>query len=89
MLIRLGTGYTLKLNNFNPNMTDVQFCTWTDEGGQDDIVRHIISLGTDGTYTDTIKKSDHGNQTGVTYLTDVWANVNGTATYIGGVSISL
>ncbi len=71
-------------------MTDVKFYTWTDDAaGQDDMIMHTVSLGSDGTYTDIIKISDHGNQIGVNYFTDVWATVNGTSTYIGGVTVSL
>nr|WP_254620753.1 GBS Bsp-like repeat-containing protein [Streptococcus parasuis] len=63
--------------------------TWTEAGGQDDIVWHEAQLQTDGTYLAKITKSAHKNGTGK-YISHVYyQGLDGTLTAIGATSITL
>ena len=63
--------------------------TWTEAGGQDDIVWHEAQLQTDGTYLAKITKSEHKNDTGK-YISHVYyQGLDGTLTAIGATSITL
>ncbi|WFB92799.1 GBS Bsp-like repeat-containing protein [Streptococcus parasuis] len=63
--------------------------TWTEAGGQDDIVWHEAQLQTDGTYLAKISKSEHKNGTGK-YISHVYCqSLDGTLTAIGATSITI
>ena len=63
--------------------------TWTEAGGQDDIVWHEAQLQTDGTYLVKITKSEHKNGIGK-YISHVYyQGLDGTLTAIGATSITL
>ncbi|HFI0576996.1 TPA: N-acetylmuramoyl-L-alanine amidase, partial [Streptococcus suis] len=63
--------------------------TWTETGGQDDIVWHEAQLQSDGTYLAKITKSAHKNGTGK-YISHVYyQGLDGTLTAIGATSITL
>ena len=55
----------------NVGVTKVECPTWTDKGGQDDLIWHQATLK-NGTATCHIKRSDHRNEYGL-YLTHVYA----------------
>ncbi|WP_313168076.1 GBS Bsp-like repeat-containing protein [Streptococcus parasuis] len=70
-------------------LTKVYVPTWTEAGGQDDIVWHEAQLQTDGTYLAKITKSEHKNNTGK-YISHVYyQGLDGTLTAIGATSITL
>ena len=63
--------------------------TWTEAGGQDDIVWHEAERQSDGSYLAKITKSEHKNGTGK-YISHVYyQGLEGTLTAIGATSITL
>ncbi|HFI0329565.1 TPA: GBS Bsp-like repeat-containing protein, partial [Streptococcus suis] len=63
--------------------------TWTEAGGQDDIVWHEAERQSDGSYLTKITKSAHKNGTGK-YISHVYyQSLDGTLTAIGATSITI
>ena len=66
------TGYTVSCNvSDNMGVTRVEFPTWTNEGGQDDLIWHKASVS-NGRASFTVKASEHKNGMG-TYFTHIYA----------------
>ncbi|HFU4344643.1 TPA: GBS Bsp-like repeat-containing protein [Streptococcus suis] len=83
--------YEVKISNVvaPKGIRKVFIPTWTEAGGQDDIVWHEAQLQTDGTYLAKITKSEHKNDTGK-YISHVYyQGLDGTLTAIGATSITL
>ena len=83
--------YEVKISNVvaPKGIRKVFIPTWTEAGGQDDIVWHEAQLQTDGTYLAKITKSEHKNGTGK-YISHVYyQGLDGTLTAIGATSITL
>lgn len=68
--------------------TAIQFPTWTELNGQDDLNWYIQDYDATKENTVFIKKSDHNNESGK-YITHIYAKINGTYTFIDGFSIEL
>lgn len=75
-----GEGYDIVVNySDNAGVTKVQYPTWTEPGGQDDIAAEWwVNPGCSGTLNNGVSTyhvsiGDHGNQTGCTYNTHVYA----------------
>ena len=65
-------GYTVTCNvSDNVGVTKVEFPTWTDKNGQDDLIWHQGSVS-NGVATFNVKSSDHKNEKG-TYITHIYA----------------
>ncbi|MHC3596232.1 GBS Bsp-like repeat-containing protein [Streptococcus suis] len=63
--------------------------TWTESGGQDDIVWHEASRQSDGSYLARINKTQHKYESGK-YISHVYyRGHDGSMTAIGGVSVEL
>ncbi|HEP1809773.1 TPA: GBS Bsp-like repeat-containing protein [Streptococcus suis] len=63
--------------------------TWTESGGQDDIVWHEAQRQSDGTYLAKITKTQHKNELGK-YISHVYyRGHDGSMTAIGGASVEL
>jgi len=63
--------------------------TWTETGGQDDIVWHEAQLQSDGTYLAKITKSEHKNGSGI-YVSHVYYRMlDGSMLAVGGTQIEL
>ncbi|MGQ7699629.1 GBS Bsp-like repeat-containing protein, partial [Streptococcus suis] len=63
--------------------------TWTESGGQDDIVWHEASRQSDGSYLARINKTQHKYESGK-YISHVYyRGHDGSMTAIGGASVEL
>ncbi|HFI0828001.1 TPA: GBS Bsp-like repeat-containing protein, partial [Streptococcus suis] len=63
--------------------------TWTETGGQDDIVWHEAQLQSDGTYLAKITKSEHKNGSGI-YVSHVYYRMlDGSMLAVGGTQVEL
>ncbi len=51
----------------------VQFPTWTEKNGQDDITWEEVSQSANGVFTYTVNIANHGNEDGI-YCTDIYAH---------------
>ena len=67
------TGYTAECKiSDNIGVTKVEFHTWTEANGKDDLVKNTQSTSANGFYACKINIADHGNAGGV-YCTKVYA----------------
>ncbi|HFI0008086.1 TPA: GBS Bsp-like repeat-containing protein, partial [Streptococcus suis] len=83
--------YEVKISNVvaPKGLNKVYVPTWTEAGGQDDIVWHEAERQTDGSYLAKITKSAHKNGTGK-YISHVYCqSLDGTLTAIGATSITI
>ena len=83
--------YEVKISNViaPKGLNKVYVPTWTEAGGQDDIVWHEAERQSDGSYLAKITKSEHKNGTGK-YISHVYyQGLEGTLTAIGATSITL
>ncbi|HFI0053678.1 TPA: GBS Bsp-like repeat-containing protein, partial [Streptococcus suis] len=70
-------------------LTKVYVPTWTEAGGQDDIVWHEAERQSDGSYLAKITKSEHKNGTGK-YISHVYyQSLDGSVTGIGGTTATI
>ncbi|MCA9761143.1 MAG: N-acetylmuramoyl-L-alanine amidase, partial [Streptococcus sp.] len=70
-------------------LTKVYVPTWTEAGGQDDIVWHEAERQSDGTYLAKITKSKHKNHTGK-YISHVYYRMlDGSMIAVGGTQVEL
>ena len=67
------TGYTVTCTvSDNVGIQKVEFPTWTETNGQDDIIWHKGTIsGNKASFT--VRASDHNNETDTYYLTDIYA----------------
>ena len=83
--------YEVKISNvIAPNgLNKVYVPTWTEAGGQDDIVWHEAERQSDGSYLAKITKSEHKNGTGK-YISHVYyQGLDGSVTGIGATTVNL
>ncbi|HFI0408792.1 TPA: GBS Bsp-like repeat-containing protein [Streptococcus suis] len=83
--------YEVKISNVvaPKGIRKVFIPTWTEAGGQDDIVWHEAERQSDGSYLAKITKSAHKNGTGK-YISHVYyQSLDGTLTAIGATSITI
>ena len=67
------TGYQVNVKaTDNVGISYVAFATWTEDGGQDDLVWQKVTVGTDNMYSADIKTTDHNGEGG-TYITHIYA----------------
>ena len=81
---------TVKVTVYNPNsgnVESVEFPTWSETGGQDDIVWYQGTRNRDGSWSATISADKH--QDGGKFITHVYANYQGQKIGIGAVSYNL
>ena len=81
---------TVKVTVDNPNsgnVENVEFPTWSETGGQDDIVWYQGTRNRDGSWSATISADKH--QDGGKFITHVYANYQGQKIGIGAVSYNL
>ena len=83
------TGYSIKCTvTDNVGVTKVQFPTWTENNGQDDLIWHDASVS-GNTYSYRISVSDHNNEYG-RYVTHIYAwDAAGNSTSAGGADFEL
>lgn len=74
-------------NPNNGNVEGVEFPTWSETGGQDDIVWYQGTRNGDGSWSATISADNHRD--GGTYITHVYAQYQGKKIGIGAVSYNL
>ncbi|WP_313467881.1 GBS Bsp-like repeat-containing protein [Streptococcus parasuis] len=83
--------YEVKISNVvaPKGLNKVYVPTWTEAGGQDDIVWHEAERQTDGTYLAKITKSAHKNGTGK-YISHVYyQSLDGSVTGIGATTATI
>lgn len=79
------TGYDVYCYIGGGAKTKVEFPTWTELNGQDDLKWYTAENLGNGIYHYRIKKSEHNNESG-TYYTHVWyTNPDGSKAFAGGV----
>lgn len=78
--------YTLTLNNANTlgNVTKVQFATWSEENGQDDIIWYDGKKNSSGSWSATAQISKH-KSAGV-YQVHVYAIIGGKQKFVGNTT---
>lgn len=82
------TGYWVTCWTLRSGLTSISVPTWTESGGQDDIVWHSSSKIGNGAFQARINVSDHGYQNG-TYISHVYGMINGTNTALAGLSTTV
>ena len=83
--------YEVKISNViaPKGLNKVYVPTWTEAGGQDDIVWHEAERQSDGSYLAKITKSEHKNGTG-RYISHVYyQGLDGSVTGIGATTVNL
>jgi len=72
----------------NAGISKVQFPTWTESGGQDDLIWHAGTISGSTAYYD-VKASEHNNENGV-YITHIYVDdVSGNTASNGGATVDL
>jgi len=90
-VVNYGSSYIVYAHGIEDEsgIAGVQFPTWTDEKGQDDIVWHDGTNQGNGTWMCKINTSDHGNSRGL-YITHVYAwDKSGNFGYIGATAVEM
>lgn len=73
------SGYRVTYKNLDSNrIAYVDFPTWTESDGQDDLIWYRAKRGEDHTFLYDVRRENHGNETG-NYYTDIYAHyIDGT-----------
>ena len=70
-------------------ISQTQFAVWTDKNGQDDLVWHQATQGTNGKYYYArINASNHKNENGL-YIVHCYVTVNGSLKFMKSTSVTL
>ena len=69
------------------NATNVQFPTWSEANGQDDIVWYTGTNRGNGTWNTVVDSEKHNS--GGTYISHVYETINGASVYAGNATYSL
>ena len=84
-------GYDIYLYDNNTKYTKVQFPTWTENNGQDDIIWYEATSkmkNNKKTWYYSIKKSEHNNENG-TYITHIYGTDENNSNCYGGFGIDI
>ena len=79
------TGYDVYSYFGGGTETKVEFPTWTELNGQDDLIWHTAENLGNGVYHYRIKKSEHNNESGIYYTHVYYWKSDGSTTFTGGI----
>ena len=84
-----GTTYKVIVSDVPAYITSIQLPTWTEKGGQDDIVWYGATHNSDGTFTKTFSVAEHNFESGK-YNVHYYgiSSVTNTLTGLGGTSFN-